>query len=122
MTSTLGNMTPTNITVTRGDVLYNINFTVKQSDLNDSSNFLAVNLSGATIKFKVAPVNNISSLIINGTCTASDATNGLCYYQVKAGDFATAGQYRGELEITYTATGEIITAPKIYITCVPDLG
>lgn len=112
----------TNITVIKNDKLYYIDFQVKQASLNDPSSYLPVDLSGSTVKFKAAPINNISSLIINGTCTITDAEDGLCSYQVGASDFATEGQFRGELEITYVATGEVITAPRINITCISDLG
>ena len=116
------NANNTNINVVRGDKLYNINFTVKQASLSDPSETLPINLSGASIKFKVAPINNISSLSTNGTCTVLVAADGTCYYTVQNSDFVTVGQYRGELEVTYVSTGQVITAPKIYINCISDLG
>ena len=39
-------------------------------------------------------------LKINGTCTLTDETRGVCEYELQAGDLDTAGNYDAELEIT----------------------
>lgn len=114
-------MANTNISVVKGDKLYNINFTIQQANPNDSSELLPVDLTDSIVKFKTTPINNVSSLIINGTCTVTVPADGKCYYKVQANDFSSTGQYRGELEVTYIS-GEVITAPKILINVIDKLG
>ena len=116
-----GDNTPNRLFITKGDELYNIDFFVKERSASDPSSFLSVDLTGATIKFKTTLINNIGTLLTNGTCTIANAVGGECYYTVQSTDFTTTGQYRGQLEITY-ASGEIVSAPRIVIDVVTKLG
>ena len=105
-----------NIILVKNDKLYDINFTITDNLGN------IVDLSGSTILFKVANYLSISKLVINGSCTATDAPNGKCKYTVQANDFINVGSYAAQLEITYTGSGKVITAQGINITIVPKLG
>ena len=117
-----GDNTSNRLFITKGDKLYNIDFFVKERSESDPTSFLAVDLTGSTIKFKTSLINSIGSLLIDGTCTIANAAGGECYYTVQATDFATAGQYRGQLEITYTSSGEVISAPRIVIDVINKIG
>lgn len=114
------NDVPNRLYIVKGDKEYNIDFFVKERDSDDPASLLATDLTGSTIKFKVTSINNISSLLIDGTCTIANAAGGECYYTVQSTDFTTAGQYRGQLEITYTS--KVISAPRIVIDVINKLG
>jgi len=107
-------MSRTIIEIAKQDRLYNINFT-----LNDY-NGVAVNLTGVTFLRLKAQLNGSSSLSLTGVMGITNATAGTCYYQVQATDFATAGLYDAEIEVTY-ANGQIITFQDILIKVAGDL-
>jgi len=96
--------------VKRGAHTYDLTFTLTQG-----SEVLV--LTGATVKLKVADLNTPSILKFSGDCIVTDALNGICTYTVQPTDFDTAGQYKGQLHITYAATGKFIKADnmKIYV-------
>jgi hypothetical protein len=72
------------ITAYEGDYGYDLQFTVTDVDGD------AVNLTGGTVKFKMAKPTG-SSLDVEGTCVLTDPTNGRCVYTTQSADFATAG-------------------------------
>jgi len=96
----------------RNDKGFDLTFTVLDADN------VAVNLTGSTIKFKMALIAS-ATLKVNGDCTITDPTNGKCKYTVGETDLNTVGTYHAELEIT--SSGKIITAPMDDIEVVADL-
>lgn len=104
----------TEINVVQGDKLYRIYFTLKDANEN------AINLtSGSSIAFK-AQFETGTSLAVNGSVTTGTAVTGECYYTVQDGDFANAGRYYAEIEVTYT-DGQVITLRDITINVAPQL-
>jgi len=67
-------------------------FTVKQADGS------AKDLTGLTVTLKVWDTSG--NLKFSGTCTVTDAANGVCTYTPAASDFDTVGDYKAELELT----------------------
>ena len=114
-----------NLRITKNNYNYYINFTVNQRSIDDPGISSSLALTSATVYFKVASINNLTSLVVNGTCTITDPTNGICKYLVQSGDFTTAGTYKAELEIhlgTPTVALPIITANNIIIYVETNLG
>jgi hypothetical protein len=101
-------------TVVKNDKSFTFTFTVKDSDA------VVVNLTGYSgVKFKMAlPGSNTAK--IDGTCTVTDATNGVCTYTVGATDFDTEGIYEAEIQVTYTS-GKVITAKLDDFHVIDDL-
>lgn len=100
--------------VVANDVLYDLNFTVKDSD------GVVVDLTGRTIKLKVAGIGG-TELELDGACDLVVAANGTCKYEVQEDELATVNLYHAELQITTTATGKIITGKRFDINVVKDL-
>ena len=94
----------------KGDVPQTVTFTVTR-------NSAVVVITGATCKFYM---KRGTATVINGrTCTVSDGPNGQCTLAWESADFATAGQYTGELEVTFS-TGKIETVYQRYDISVRD--
>ncbi|MEM2906052.1 MAG: BppU family phage baseplate upper protein [Candidatus Bathyarchaeia archaeon] len=87
------------LSVKRGNYGFALTFNVKNSDGS------AKNLTGYTVTLKVW-ASGSESCKFTGTCTVTDAANGICTYTVANGDFATVGQYLAELELTKTGVVE----------------
>ena len=100
------------ITGYEGDYGYDLMFTV--TDVDDN----AFNLTGATVKFKMAS-HTATTLKIDGTCTLVVAASGTCAYTVVSGDFDTTGDYKAELEITIS--GKVYTIQGIDVCIIRDL-
>lgn len=83
----------TTIEVTAGDVGYDINFTLQ--DANGS----AFDLSGATLTFR-AQLEGSTTAGVSGSGTVVGAEAGTCKYTPTGTDFATAGRYYAEVEVT----------------------
>jgi hypothetical protein len=68
---------------------------------------ITIQRNGDTVALGTAPVDLILSLngtIINAghqACTIVSATNGIIQYTATAADFATAGDYLGDVRINY---------------------
>jgi hypothetical protein len=84
----------------QGDYGWDIVFAVRYN--NDA----IVDLTGATVKFKMKAVD-ASVLKVNGTCTLTTPASGLCKYTLVAADLDTVGNYEAELEVT-------LTGPKVH--------
>jgi len=113
------------INVVKNDANYDLNFTITQSDPSNENLMLPVDITDATITFKVAAFTNTKTLLVNGTCEIVTATIGSCKYKVASTDFTKVGNYMGELEIAYPDEGygaKIITTQKMNIAVVTDLG
>jgi len=98
----------TTINVQKGAYNYYLTFTLTQGSS-------ALNLTGATVELKVADFNTPTTVKFTGSCIVTDASNGICKYLVQSSDFDSAGQYKGQLHITYTATGKLIKTDSIKI-------
>lgn len=72
-----------------------------------------INLTGVTAVILIL-TGSTGSVTNTGhqTCTVTDATGGKISYSVTTGDFATAGNYSGEVQVTF-ASGKV---EKIYET------
>ena len=109
-----GNGKMTTITVYEGDYGYDLQFTITDVDGD------AFNLTGATVKFKMA-LPNSTTLKIDGECDIVVAGSGTCAYTTSSEDFDTSGTYDAELEITYTSPAKIYTIQGITVNVVSDL-
>lgn len=103
------------IEVIQNDVLYDINFTLK--DANDA----AIDLTGATLLLKVQRQDDeTGTLKFSGNMSIVSPTAGTCKYTVASGDFDTIGDYHAEIEVTF-AGGKVLTFPHITIKVLPQL-
>ena len=103
------------IELIQNDKLFNLTFTVKDSD------GIVVNLTSvSSIKFKMAKIAS-TTLKIEGTCTKSEPnTSGICTYTVQATDLDTVGKYHAEIELTYS-DGKVVTAEMDDIEVLKEL-
>jgi hypothetical protein len=92
----------TDLNIVKGTYGYNITLTLTDADGT------AVNLTGATIKFKMAE-KDAATLKVDGNCTILDAVGGICYYTLVSADTDTAGLYKGEIEATWTSPAKVQT-------------
>ena len=94
-----------------------VDFTIKENDtsptfqrtLTDASG-TAVNLSGATVIFKMYDQMRTTQ-VISATATLVDATNGVISYTFQTADTVTPGWYWVELEVTFSG-GAVETYPN----------
>jgi hypothetical protein len=101
------------LNLVKGDTLPALVFTVSRGGV-------VLNLTGATVKFKFKPAAGGAQVNpAADTCTLTDPTNGVATYSWGANDLATAGEYIGELEITF-AGGTIQTGFDQYLMIVRD--
>lgn len=96
----------------KGDTQFSIGFTITESD-----GTTAVDLTNATVIFKVG---SYSSTLFSGECTVTDAEAGQCSYTVLDDELSSAGNYRGELQITWDS-GKVLTAQDINVTIYEEL-
>ena len=80
--------------IPKNDKGFNMSFTVQ-----DSAG-AAYNLTGYTVTLKVWKTNMPSVTVVSAACTIDDAATGKCHYLVQASNFAYAGDYLMELELT----------------------
>lgn len=104
-------------------------FYIKQGDtspafrvtLQDSAG-VAVNVSGATILFHMAPTDG-GPAVVEAAAEVVDGLNGVVRYIWQAADTATAGTYRGEFEVTFV-DGSVETFPNseyLRVKIIPQL-
>ena len=105
-------------------------FTVKLGDTGAEiaailkANALAVDLTGATVKFLMKAASLTGAAKVDAAATIVDAATGSVKYAFTAGDLDTAGSWLGEFEVT-DASSRIATYPSagyIKISIVQDLG
>lgn len=106
-------MSRTTIELIKDDKLYNLSFTLQDN------NGTAINLTGATLKFK-AQKKGDSDISVDGAMTIDTPASGTCHYGVAEADFDEDGVYNAEIEATY-AGGQIITFSDIIIKVKSDL-
>lgn len=99
--------------VVQNDYGYAINF--RLSDYND-----VINLTGVTSVKVFFAERGASTAQVVGTCTVSDATNGLFYYTVQNGDFDT-GEKTYEIEVEATFSSKVISGKGSILVVLPEL-
>jgi hypothetical protein len=82
------------IEVAQADFGYTLTFTV------NTASGAAFDLTGKTVTMKVWQPTKPSVVIVNGSCTITGATTGVCTYNPISTDFLAVGDYRVELEMT----------------------
>ena len=102
----------TRIEIVRGDKNFYLQFTILDSDGN------AVDLTNATPKLKWQKYTDGTVYEITGEVV--DATAGTCKFLVKDEFVGVTGEFKAEIEITYS-DGKVITAPNLTIKVIPDL-
>jgi len=103
----------TEIKVVQNDKLYNLNFTL------EDSNGSAVDLTGATLKINTQRPGS-STIKFTGSMSIVNAAAGTCVYTVQAGDFDETGRYYAEIQVTF-GSGQVLTYPNIVISVQPEL-
>ena len=95
----------------------NYSFNIKQNDTRPTlsvvvadSSGTAINITGASVLFKMRAVNS-SSLKVNSSATITNASNGAVSYTFSASDTDTAGLFQGEFQVTFSG-GAIETFPN----------
>ena len=96
-----------------GDTLPELLFTLKDSntaaagktlDVEDSTTWAAVNLTGGSVKLRIRKVGTTTVLsTITGSITS--AANGQVTIAFPSGTWTTAGTFEGEIEYTTSAGG-----------------
>ena len=89
--------------IPQGDFGYALTFRI----LNPAGS--AFDLSGYTITFRMWKPGS-AGYITEGVCSSASPTTGVCTYTIAEGDFTTAGQYKGEVELTKVGARESTTA------------
>ena len=96
-----------------GDTLPELTFTLKDSsaaasgqtlDANDSTTWAIIDLTGATVKFRIREVGS-TTVLSTLTCTITNASGGKAATNFPAGTLAYSGTFEGELEITFSNGG-----------------
>lgn len=96
-----------------GDTLPMLNFTLRDSntaasgqvlDVDDSSTWSPIDLTGATVKLRIRELGNttVKNTLI---CTASDLLGGKVMTNFPSGTLDAAGTFEGEIEITFASGG-----------------
>jgi len=86
-----------------GDNKLTLTFTIKDKDGN------AISLTGySSVKFQIAKPND-TTLYENGTCTVTDAANGVCTYETTSTTHAVPTEYECKIRITFSS-GKVISA------------
>ncbi len=101
--------------IKKGDYGQDLEFTVYESD-----GTTVVDLTDSTILFKMAR-HKATANKIESACDLVVAASGTCKYTVQLGDTDTAGVYRAELQITWSAPAKVLTATVETIKIIADL-
>lgn len=99
--------------IVQNDYGYDISFA-----LQDSSG-TALDISGATLAF-IGQLEADNTIQFNGAMAIVNASGGTCKYTVQQTDFIIAGQWNGQVRVTYT-TGEVLTFTGITLQVDPKL-
>lgn len=76
----------------------------KVLDPNDDSTWAAIDLTGATVRFRIRELGN-TTVKSTLTCTITDAAGGVAATDFPTGTLDTAGIFEGEIEITFSSGG-----------------
>ena len=91
-----------------GDTLPELTFNLKDSntaasgatlDVEDSSTWAPINLTGGAVKLRIREVGS-STVLSTITATLSAPSSGTCTLIFPSGTWTTAGTFEGELEFT----------------------
>ena len=100
------------INLVAGDELYKIKFHITNDDET------SINLTNSDALFN-AVQDGSTDVCVSGNCEVVDGSypliSGYCAYEVQNGEFVSTGLYDAEIQVTYTTTNEVITAPNIRI-------
>jgi len=97
-----------------GDTLPELTLTLKDRntaasglvlDEEDSSTWSPIDITGATVKLRIRKMGE-TTLSDTRTCTISSGANGICVTDFSTTTFSDAGQYEGEIEITFSGGGK----------------
>lgn len=101
------------LNVVTGDTLPAMTFTLRDSntaasgytlDPNDSATWAAINITGATVVLRVREIGSTSTpTTLSGVVV--DGSAGTVMVNFTSTTFPSAGQYEGELEITFSSGG-----------------
>lgn len=96
------------INTVQGNKNYDLNFT-----LTDAAN-VNVDLTGSTLKFNAQLISDFP-VQFSGTMAIVNASLGRCKYTVQATDFDVPGTYNCQIEVTFTASSEVVTFADIQV-------
>ena len=74
-------------------------------DEDNSDTWAPIDISGATVRLSIRQRGR-TTLADTRTCSVTDGTNGACATDFGTSTFAAAGQYEGEIEITFASGGK----------------
>lgn len=104
------------IYLVQGDSEPQFQFTFTRSDTEQ-----AIDLDGATVKFYMRERFG-TTLTLTKTATITDADNGVCVFNFSQGDLdIDAGEYEGEVEITYSTGKKETVYEKFNVVLREDL-
>lgn len=105
-------------------------FNIKQNDTSPAlqatlrdDDGTPIDLTGTTVAFHMAPVNDRSATTVNAAATVTDATGGVVEYEWTPGDTTEPGVYVAEFEATYS-DGAVESFPNdgdITVVIVPEV-
>ena len=91
-----------------GDTLPELTFTLKDSntaatgktlDVEDSTTWAPIDLTGGTVRLRIREVGK-TTVVSTISATLSDPENGVCTLLFPSGTWTTAGTFEGEIEFT----------------------
>jgi len=104
----------TEIKLVRNDQNFTLRFYIKDADGD------VVDLSDISeIKLKIQKYGE-SGLFAEIPGTVVDAANGIAQFQIGTQFVDQEGEFIAEIEMTFSS-GQVLTAPDIYIKVIPDL-
>lgn len=101
------------INLVTGDTLPELTFTLRDSntaasgqtlDLDDSSTWAPINVSGGSVKLRLRELGS-TTVKSTLTCTVTDGSAGKVATDFPVGTLDTAGTFEGEIEITFASGG-----------------
>jgi hypothetical protein len=98
----------------QNDYGWSLDFAVRYN--NDA----VVNLTGATVTFKMKLVSG-SALKIDGACALVTPLTGLCKYTLITTDLDTVGNYEAELQVTLPTGPQVYTVKFGKVQVIEDL-
>jgi hypothetical protein len=103
-----------NIVIPKADKGYDIIFSLT------NSGGTALNLTGYTIKLKVWKPGAPGTLLVDGSCVIDSPTGGTCHYTLTGTDFAAAGRYLAEIELSAGST--VVDSTDQFLIIVKESG
>ena len=87
------------IDLVQNDTKPTLRFTAKEGDCGEIG--VAIPLTSCVVKFIFKKALGSGTYKFKRICDITDALNGICEYSWQTGDLDTAGEFSGELEITF---------------------